>query len=154
MARTSKDSGAGSELGRLIETTMAAKGLSMRQVSEMSNGHNQRGLSYEHLRKIIKGNTDPSVDMLEKVAKTFGIPSATLLTMQHKATITRKYGSDYLESLDVTPGMYELDSLMKGLLPSQREMVLTQIKALVQGNIASGKTVVIDKPRKKTRRKA
>jgi len=146
---------AGNDVGRFIQSEMQRRGWSLRDAVEQAAKKNKRPFSYEHLRKIIKGNTQPSAEVLEKVAKTFDIDPSTLLNMHHRATITRKYGADYLEAMNITPQMYELDSLMKGLLPSQREMVIMQIKALVDGNIASGKlTVAIDKPRRKTRKKA
>jgi hypothetical protein len=145
---------AGNDVGRFIQSEMNRRGWSLRDAVAMAAKKNKKPFSYEHLRKIIKGNTDPSAHILEMVAKTFEIEPSVLLNMHHRATITRKYGKDYLDAMDVTPGMYELDSLMKGLLPSQREMVIVQIKALVEGNLASGKTVVIDKPRKRPRKKA
>ena len=80
-----------------------------------------------------------SAEMLEKVAKTFEIEPSVLLTMQRKSAITRKYGPEYLATMNITPELYEMDSLMKGLLPEQRQMIMIQIKALVEGNIASGK---------------
>lgn len=144
---------AGNDVGRFIASEMQRRGWSLRDAVEHATKKNKRPFSYEHLRKIIKGNTNPSAEVLEKIAKTFDIDASTLLTMHHRATITRKYGADYLEAMDITPEMYELDNLMKGLLPAQREIVIMQIKALVDGNIASGKvTVSADTPRRKRRK--
>ena len=145
---------AGNDVGRFIQSEMNRRGWSLRDAVAVAAKKNKNPFSYEHLRKIIKGNTDASAKMLEKVAKTFEIEPSVLLNMHHRATITRKYGKDYLEAMDITPEMYQIDSLMKGLLPSQRQIILIQIKALVEGNLASGKTVVIDKPRKRLRKKA
>ena len=137
MARTSKDSGAGSELGRLIQATMAAKGLSMRQVSELSNAHNQRGLSYEHLRKIIKGNTVPSTWILEAISRTLGIPYPKLLETHQNSEAKMKYGKTVLQSLKLSPELYELDELIRGLTKDQREMMLSHMRSLVAGNVAN-----------------
>jgi hypothetical protein len=144
---------AGNDVGRFIQAEMNRRGWSLRDAVAVAAKKNKKPFSYEHLRKIIKGNTHPSVEMLEMVAKTFGMEPSVLLTMQRKSAITRKYGPEYLATMNITPEMYEMDSLMKGLLPSQREMVITQIKALVESNIASGRVTIIDKPSKKTRRK-
>jgi len=129
----------GDDVGRFIQSEMRRRNWSLRDAVAEAAKKNKHPFSYEHLRKIIKGTTYPSVEVLEKVAKTFDLNPSALLSMHHKSTITRKYGRDYLESLNVTPEMYEIDKLMKGLLPEQRELVIIQIKALVQGNIASGK---------------
>jgi transcriptional regulator with XRE-family HTH domain len=140
MARTPKDSGAGSELGRLIETTMAAKGLSMRQVSEMSNAQNQRGLSYEHLRKIIKGNTIPSTWVLEAISRTLGIPYPKLLETHQNSEAKMKYGKTVLQSLKLSPELYEIDELIRSLTKDQREMVLNHMRSLAAGNVANSRS--------------
>jgi transcriptional regulator with XRE-family HTH domain len=131
----------GNDVGRFIQNEMNRRGWSLRDAVAVAAKKSKNPFSYEHLRKIIQGNTTPSVGMLEKIAKTFGMEPSVLLDMHRKSAITRKYGAEYLEVMEITPEMYEIDSLMKGLLPDQREMVLIQIKALVEGNIASGKMI-------------
>jgi hypothetical protein len=139
---------AGNDLGRFIQSEMNRRGWSLRDAVTTAAKKNKRPFSYEHLRKIIKGNTQPSADVLEKIAKTFDMEPSVLLTIHHKSTIARKYGPDYLESMNITPEMYEIDSLMKSLSPDQRKFILIQIKALVNDNIAAGniapvKTLVV-----------
>jgi len=147
MASKPKTSGAGSELGRLIETTMASKGLSMRQVSEMSNAQNQRGLSYEHLRKIIKGNTIPSTWVLEAISRTLNIPYPKLLETHHNTEAKMKYGKTALQSLKLSPDLYEFDELIQGLTKDQREMVLSHMRSLVAGNVANSRSLKRTKSR-------
>jgi hypothetical protein len=138
---------AGNDVGRFIQTEMNRRGWSLRDAVAVAAKKNKKPFSYEHLRKIIKGNTQPSVEMLEMVAKTFGMEPSVLLTMQRKSAITRKYGPEYLATMNITPEMYEMDSLMKGLLPEQRQMIMIQIKALVEGNIAAGKMTAPVRPK-------
>lgn len=144
---------AGNDVGRYIASEMQRRGWSLRDAVEEAK-KKKHAFSYEHLRKIIKGNTQPSAAILEKVARTFGIKPSVLLTVHHRSMSIRKYGRDYLETMNISPEIYELDDLMKGLLPVQRSMVLTQIKALVEGNIASGKIKLVVTNGKTTRRKA
>jgi transcriptional regulator with XRE-family HTH domain len=141
----------GNDIGRFIQSEMNRRGWSLRDAVATAAKKNKKPFSYEHLRKIIKGNTQPSVEMLEMVAKTFGMEPSVLLDMHRKSTITRRFGPEYLEAMDITPQMYEIDGLMKGLLPEQREMIMIQIKALVKGNIASGKTTATPRRKAKAR---
>jgi hypothetical protein len=106
----------------------------------MSNAHNQRGLSYEHLRKIIKGNTIPSTWVLQAISRTLGIPYPKLLETHQNSEAKMKYGKTVLQSLKLSPELYEFDELIRSLTKDQREMVLSHMRSLAAGNVANTRT--------------
>lgn len=125
------------DVGYMIQSIMTKNGWSLRDVADRAASL-KKPFSYEHLRKIIKGNTTPSMYLLERIAQALDVDPNVLMNAQLKTTITRKFGREYLRSLNITEEMYEMDKLMKLLTPEQRSMVMGSIRALVQGNASKG----------------
>jgi len=126
---------------------MAAKGLSMRHVAELSRANKQRGFSYEHLRKIMKGTTIPSTWVLEALSRVLEIPYAKLLESHQASEARIKYGQPYLESLKLSPDLYEFEELIPALTKDQRKMVLSHVRALVAGNLTNRRSEAKGKAR-------
>jgi len=80
------------------------------------------------------------------------IDATKLTDLQKHTTLTREFGADYLRQMDISPEMHELDKLMKLLTVTQREIVLTQIKALVQANVDAGRVEMPAASRSRKRR--
>lgn len=124
-------------VGYYIQSIMNKNGWSLRDVANRA-AKLKRPFSHEHLRKIILGNTSPSLDLLERLAEALGVPATDLTEIQLRSNVTRKYGREYLESMELTPELFELDNLIRLLTPEQKQFIMSSIRSLVQGNAKQG----------------
>jgi hypothetical protein len=95
----------------------------------------------------MKGTTIPSTWILESISRTLEIPYAKLLEAHQNTEAKMKYGRTALQSLKLSPELYEFDELIRALTKDQREMVMNHMKALAAGNVANSRSAVKDRVR-------
>lgn len=138
-------------VGYIIQQEMQKRNWKLRDVAAQS-AKLKKPFSYEHLRKIIKGTTNPSLDLLTRIAKVLDLDVTELTRHQVEASVSRQYGREFLKTLDISPEMYEMDKLMRLLHPTQRNSVMMMIRSLAQGNASEGSLRVrraVHRPRRK-----
>jgi hypothetical protein len=62
------------------------------------------------------------------------IPYPKLLEAHQNTEAKMKYGKTALQSLKLSPELYEFDELIRALTKDQREMVINHMRSLAAGN--------------------
>lgn len=113
-----------------MEQRMNELGLSARQVAGRVGG------TYEHIRKIIRGDCLPSNALLEKLCVALELKKGEMATRVEKDKMIFKYGDAAWEFLGINPRLGPLCILLPLAKPGQREYLLGMVRAAAKFNLA------------------
>jgi plasmid maintenance system antidote protein VapI len=91
------------------------------------------GLSYEHVRKLVRGLTLPSKLLISHLARFFEVEEQELAEIVKRDQIKRKYGNQFSISPS-NPGLSEIVSTWNTLTDPQKMALLSQLDTFVAEN--------------------
>jgi len=131
--RTTDQLDEGGRLALQIDSQMVRVDLSIRGLAE------KLGQSYEHIRKIRKGEALPSKGLLKAIAAELRLPARDLERMRVRDSIERQYGPLGNVIADKDPVSQPLERIWALLSPQNREVLLSVAQSLLTKGTESGK---------------
>jgi transcriptional regulator with XRE-family HTH domain len=114
--------------GNALSEALAKKGLSIRELAIKTDG------TYEHMRKLLKGLAYPSKYLLKAICDVTGMKFSEAEALLTQDKMEHKFGKSAHLVMKRDPRSAEFDELIPYLSDDQREMFLTQMRAVVKGN--------------------
>jgi transcriptional regulator with XRE-family HTH domain len=118
------------EIGQIITDKMDEKGMSIKDLSQKLD------ITYEHVRRIVRGEGVPARYTLRQICEELGIPVKQAEKIATRDKVKKKYGPAYLELTGVKPGMETINRLWDSLTEEQQTDVKTMVEAWVKRNKA------------------
>lgn len=114
------------QLGEFLIAQMEEKGLSTRDVAEKLE------VTYEHMRRLVRGEGLPSPGVLRDISKLFGKPYTELNQITTGDKARKRYGTAILQLTGRDPTMEPLERLWPKLGTEQRTVVVDLAKSLAK----------------------
>jgi transcriptional regulator with XRE-family HTH domain len=115
-------------LARALGARMSELGLTLRQVAERT------GLTYEHIRKLVKGEAYPSKLALREVCRVLDLDIATMETLAVADRVESKYGGIPHALAGKHPELSLLAPWWDLLTPEQKDSFRVQIRSVAEAN--------------------
>lgn len=110
-------------LGDLLSSKMEEQGLSIKDLAE------KIGMSYEHFRRIVKGQGIPSPLVLKALCELLGLNYMDAERMVTADRIRKKYGAIPLELSGKKPSLEPIERVWDLLTAEQQQDATTMIQA-------------------------
>ncbi|HUQ92893.1 MAG TPA: helix-turn-helix transcriptional regulator [Bryobacteraceae bacterium] len=95
--------------------------------------------SYEHARRVVKGEAPPSDRLCRDISRVLEIPMETLSELMEQDRIRLRYGGVLPESITgKKPDMEPLERVWDDLKPAQKENLVALAASMVRQNRAEG----------------
>ena len=91
------------------------------------------GISYEHIRKLVSGNTLPSPEALQRICKALGLPRDEMSRKVLADTALRTWGI-HIMSPQSNTDLRHIENFWFLLTTDQRQTVLAMIKDMARRN--------------------
>ncbi len=91
-------------------------------------------LSYEHVRRIARGENTPSAFVLKPICEILDMDFTEAERLAKSQRIRRRYGAVQVEFRDRVPGLQEVERLWGRLNETQRKDALTMMNGWVKNN--------------------
>jgi len=114
--------------GRALAERMNALDFTIRRLAELS------GLTYEHIRKLVRGAAFPSRLALRELCRVLSLDAARMETLAVAYRIEKKYGGIPHELSGNHPELSLLVPFWDLLTEEQKESFRIQIKSVAQAN--------------------
>src|SRR5690349_6292058 len=115
-------------LGELISTAMEQQGITMRDLARKLD------ITYEHVRRVVRGEGIPSKYVLKLFCEALGLnyKEAERLATQDK--IMKKYGGIPLEISGKNPALQPIEGAWDALTEDQKRAAITMITSWAKQN--------------------
>lgn len=120
-------------LARALSARMAEVGATLRGLS------GRTGLTYEHVRKLVKGEAYPSKLALREVCAALNLDAGKMEALAIADRVERKYGGIPHALAGKHPELSLLAPWWDQLTPEQKESFCVQIKSVAEANQAAPK---------------
>src|SRR5215831_17850415 len=113
-----KDEPSTTQIGELIAQKMQERGLSMKDLAAAVR------VTYEHVRRVVKGESVPSSFFLRALCDTLQIPYTEAEKIATADRIKRKYGGVPIEIAGKRPDLEPLERVWDQLRDEQKEAII------------------------------
>lgn len=122
------------DFATVLKLRMEQREVSIRELAARSH------LSYEFIRKLVRGLSVPSRPVLEGICGVLGLNSTEMARLVDMDRLRINYGPILEEMTGRTPALAKLEQLWSQLKPEQREMVVELMSAMTRKNRGSRKS--------------
>jgi transcriptional regulator with XRE-family HTH domain len=129
------------QLGQYLSDAMARAGLSIKELAERCD------VSYEYIRRLVRGEGLPSKHMLRVIAAEVGADRKEVERLLVADSIRRDYGKVPLEISGKNPDAELFERHISELTPDQREALEAMLMMFVKQNRAGAQIAVKSQPR-------
>jgi hypothetical protein len=95
-------------------------------------------LSYEHARRIVRGESVPSLPVLRLICNFLGLNFEEMKKLAMEDSLRRKYGDVPIEMAGKNPEMDPIERAWPHLTKKQKATVVTMVKDWAKANRLSG----------------
>lgn len=120
--------GSQTAFGDLISAAMAEKNLSIRGLAEIV------GLTYEHVRRIVRGENLPSKVVIRAICNELGIDVNEAERLAVAAKITATYGAIPMEIAGKNPELEPIERVWNNLTKEQKRNAISMIQGWAASN--------------------
>jgi transcriptional regulator with XRE-family HTH domain len=122
------------DFATVLALRMKERNISIRELATQSH------LSYEFIRKLVRGLSVPSRPVLEGICGVLGLNSTQMARLVDMARLRINYGPILEELTGRTPALGKAEQFWSQLKPEQREMVIELMSAMTRKNRESRKS--------------
>jgi len=119
------------QLGSFLSSAMHERGLSIKDVAITL------GITYEHIRRIVRGESVPSKLTLKAMCELVGADLSEAAKLATADRIRKKYGTVPIEIAGKKPSLEPMERVWDFLTKNQQQDLITMAQALAQRNRAS-----------------
>ena len=117
-------------IGELISAKMAERGKSIKEMAEAV------GITYEHVRRVVRGEAVPSKFVLKALCDALGIPYRDAQRTATADTIRFKYGDFPAEIAGKDPTLDPIERVWAQLTEDQKATLIDMARSFVKRNRA------------------
>lgn len=115
-------------LSEWVDSTMQDQGLGIRDVAEKLD------LTYEHVRRIVRGEAIPSRYILKPLSELLGLNYEDVETLAMAERIRKKYGAIQVDILPRNAAFEPVEKVWNKLNDKQRKDALTMMQGWAKNN--------------------
>ena len=119
------------QLGELLQQNMGEAGLDIRALSETLE------ITYEHARRLVRGESLPSKYLLPLIAKAVKIPLKQLQMVTTQDRIRRTHGTIPMEMAGHLPTLEPVEHLWGKLSGEQQAVVVDMVRGMAKRSYAT-----------------
>lgn len=129
---TAKERDTNTRIGQMIADKMEEKGVSIRDLATKIE------ITYEHARRITKGESVPSKFILKLISDYLGLDFQAADRLRNTDRIQAKFGDLPMELAGKQPGMDPLERVWPGLKEEQKSDLIRMAQAWYKRNKTLG----------------